>query len=114
MAKEGSGVVPASNFLFLVASVSLAASQSAPPFYAGSYLESSDGQAGEAGGGFYYGSPPQHFYYPDGSEYLNTNSYHHASSPYQEEARIASYGDGTQFYPQQGLYNENFSMNILR
>ena len=106
MAKEGSSV-SAAYFLFLAVSISLAASQSVPPFYAGSYLESSDGQ-GEAGGGFYYGSPPQHFYYSDAdSEYLNTNSYH-ASSPYQEEARIASYEDGNQFYPQEDLYSENF------
>ena len=99
MAKGGSGV-PAFNFLLFV--FSSVASQSVPPFYAGSYLESSDGQTGEGGGGFYYGSPPQHFYYPDAdSEYLSTNSY-------QEKARVASYEDGNQFYPQEELYNDNF------
>merc|ERR1719500_529863 len=100
MAKGGSGV-PAFNFLLLL--FSSAVSQSVPPFYAGSYLEGSDGQAGEYGGGsFYYGSPPQHFYYPDAdSDYLSTNSY-------QEEARVASYEDGNQFHPQEKLYDETF------
>merc|ERR1719500_1652869 len=95
MAKGGSGV-PAFNFLLLL--FSSAVSQSVPPFYAGSYLEGSDGQAGDDRGGFYYGSPPQHFYYPDAdSEYLSTNSY-------QEEARVASYEDGNQFYPQEETF----------
>merc|ERR1719500_1796892 len=96
MAKGGSGV-PAFNFVVLL--FSSAVSQSVPPFYAGSYLEGSDGQTGEDGGGsFYYGSPPQHFYYPDAdSEHLSTNSYH-------EEARVASYEDGHQFYPQEETF----------
>ena len=81
MAKEGLAAVPSCILLsFFFLSISLTASQSVPPYYAGSYLESSPGQerGAEGGDGFYYGSPPQHFYYPDysDSDYLSANSYY--------------------------------------
>ena len=81
MAKEGLAAVPSCILLsFFFLSISLTASQSVPPYYAGSYLESSSGQerGAEGGDGFYYGSPPQHFYYPDysDSDYLSASSYY--------------------------------------
>merc|ERR1711953_1020601 len=82
MAEARSGV---HHFLLLrfFASISLVSTQSVPPFYAGSYIESYDGQGGPVGG-FYYGPPPQHFYYADSD---NTITYY-GSSPYQGEAKI--------------------------
>ena len=101
MAEERSGV---HHFLLLrfFASISLAATQSVPPFYAGSYIESSDGQGGPVGG-FYYGPPPQHFYYADSD---NTITYY-GSSPYQGEAKIA----GDHFHLQKESHNDEESQS---
>merc|ERR1711953_305782 len=101
MAEERSGV---HHFLLLrfFASISLVSTQSVPPFYAGSYIESYDGQGGPVGG-FYYGPPPQHFYYADSD---NTITYYE-SSPYQGEAKIA----GDHFHLQKESHKDEESQS---